>query len=175
MRYWILSGILMVGFLLQSVVSNYLSFGTANPISPDFMLTVVVSYGLLFGWQVGLGAGAIGGLLIDLIGHRYVGAHVLSLGVVGLIAGFAEEHVFKDNLLLAPTGVLTGSIINKLIIVLCQWLMGLPFPPWEFFRYTILPSAIYDMILGILAYRWIYKYYQYLRPDPRGTIVIRRH
>lgn len=171
MRYWVLTGILVLAFLLQSVVSAYLAI---QGITPNFLLVVVVSYGLLFGWPVGLGAGVLGGLLLDLTAGRFIGLHVLSLGVVGLAAGLTEERVFKDNLLLAPVSGLAGSIASQLIIWLCLWLYGWQVPLLPTLRTTIFPSALYDMILAIVIYGQIYRHYLYLRPDPRGTIVLRR-
>jgi rod shape-determining protein MreD len=170
-RYWTLAGILLLAFLLQSVVSSYLAIGG---ITPDFLLVVVVTYGLLFGWEVGLAAGVIGGLLIDLITPDFIGRHVLSYGVVGLVSGMMEGRVFKDNLLLAPVGGLIGSVASQLIIVFCFWLFGREVDPIGALRKTLLPAALYDMALTILVYSRIYKYYLYLKPDPRGTIVIRR-
>lgn len=172
MRYWVLTGILVLAFLLQSVVSSYLAI---KGITPDFLLAVVVTYGLLFGWEVGLAGGVIGGLLIDLIAGRYIGMHVLSYGVVGLVSGIMEVRVFKENLLLAPVGGLIGSAASQMIVVFCFWLYGLEVAPLGALRSTLLPAALYDMVLTILVYGRIYKYYLYLRPDPRGTIVIRRH
>lgn len=172
MRYWVLTGMLILAFLLQSVVSIYLSIGG---ITPDFLIAVVVTYGLLFGWEVGLVGGILGGLLIDLTAGRFIGLHVLSYGVVGLVAGLAEGRVFKDNILLAPAGGLVGSFASQTIVVFCFWLYGLEVAPLVALRSTMLPAALYDMVFTVLAYWLVYRYYLYLRPDPRGTIVIRRH
>lgn len=172
MRYWVLTGVVVVAFLLQSVVSTYLAI---RGITPDILLVVVVSYGLLFGWQVGLGAGVLAGLLVDLTAGRFIGIHVLSLGLVGVLAGVVEEKVFKDNILLAPSGGLVGSVLNQSVLLLCLWLFGWQISFGSTLRATVLPAALYDMALSILVYHWIYKYYRYLRPDPRGTISIRRY
>jgi len=171
-RYWVLTGILVIAFLLQSVVSNYLSIGG---ITPDFLLVVVVTYGLLFGWEVGLIAGVIGGLLIDLTAGRFIGLHVLSLGLVGLMAGMIEGRVFKDNILLAPLGGLLGSMTGQMLVLVVLWVFGWEIAPLSAIRTIVLPAALYDMVLALLVYGRIYKYYLYLRPDPRGTIVLRRH
>lgn len=171
MRYWVLTGIMVLAFLLQSVVSSYLAIGG---ITPDFLLAVVVTYGLLFGWEVGLAGGVLGGLLIDSISGFFIGIHVLSYGVVGLAAGLVEDRVFKDNLLLAPVGGLAASMVSLAIEAVCFWLYGREVDPIGALRMTILPAALYNMVLTILVYSRIYKYYTRLRPDPRGTIVIRR-
>ncbi len=170
MRYWALSVILVVTFLVQSVVSDYLAI---QGITPNLLLVMVVCYGLLFGWQVGLGAGAIGGLLLDLTVGRFIGLHVLSLGAVGFGVGLVEERIFKDNLLLAPAVCLIGSLAHQTIIMLIYLMFGRPV--MGSFQSTILPAALYDMVLSVFVYARLYRHYLYLRPDPRGTIEIRRH
>ena len=172
MRYWILSLLLLLAFLVQSVFGSYLSI---SGIAPNVVLTVVVAYGLLFGWEVGLVSGVVGGLLLDLMAGRFIGIHVLSLGVVGLMVGLVEEHVFKDNILLAALGGLAGSLVSQGLVVLSLWLFGWQISFFGSLRSTFLPAAFYDMLLCVLLYSRIYKYYQYLRPDPRGTIDLRRY
>ncbi|HEY3368166.1 MAG TPA: rod shape-determining protein MreD [Symbiobacteriaceae bacterium] len=172
MRYWVLTGIVVLAFLLQSVVSHYVAI---QGIAPNFLLVIILTYGLLFGWPIGLGAGVLGGLLLDLTAGRFIGLHVLSLASVGLVAGLVEERVFKDNFLLAPVSGLVGSIASQLIVLVCLWLYGWQVPLWQTLRSTVFPAALYDMMLAILIYGRIYRYYLYLKPDPRGTIVLRRH
>ncbi|MGE5676086.1 MAG: rod shape-determining protein MreD [Mycobacterium leprae] len=172
MRYWVLAGMVVIAFLLQSVVSAYLALWG---VTPDFLLVLTVTYGLLFGWRVGLGAGALGGLLTDLTSGRLIGLHVLALSLVGLLAGLVEERVFKDNRLLPPVAGFIGAIVGQTVVLLCLVMFGWQVPFAGTFRYSILPAAVYDMFLASLIYGRIYKYYLYLRPDPRGTIVIRKH
>lgn len=172
MRYWVLAGILLLAFLVQSVLGPFLAI---RGISPNIVLVVIVAYGLLFGWQVGLAGGVVGGLLLDLTASTYVGIHVLALGTVGLLVGLAEERVFKDNVLLAAVGGLVGSLISQTVVMIVLWVFGRQFSLLGSLRDTFLPAAFYDMLLCTLIYHRIYKYYRYLRPDPRGTIVLRRH
>lgn len=171
MRYWVLAGLLILGYLLQSVVAIYLAIGG---VIPDLLLALVVTYGLLFGPEIGLGAGILAGLLTDLTASRFIGLHILALGAVGLGAGVVEEKVFKDNLLLAPTAGFIASAVKQSITLGALMLFGWRFAPMETLRQTILPAALYDMVVTWIVYGQIYKYYLYLRPDPRGTIVLRR-
>lgn len=171
MRYWALSVILVVTFLLQSVVGTYFAIGG---VSPDFLLVLVITYGLLFGWSVGMGAGVLGGLFIDLMAGRYIGLHVLSLGIVGFGAGLVEERVFKENILLAPVSGLVGSVANYVIVSVILWLYGSDIAFWASLRSIVFPSALYNMVVASIVYWWIYRHYNYFRPDPRGTVILKR-
>lgn len=169
MRYWVLVTILVSTFLIQTVFGSFL---VINQTAPNLVLVVVIVLGLLFGWQVGLGAGVVGGLLLDLVAAQYVGLRLLAFGTVGLSVGLVEDRVFKDNLLLGAAGGLVGSVIGQSIVLLILWIFGRPVTMDEL--RTLSLAAVYDMFLCLVIYRALYKNYRYLRPDPRGTIVLRR-
>lgn len=170
MRYWAVSGIVLAAYLVQTVLGPYLQIGG---VIPNVVLVVAVTCGLLFGWQVGLAAGFAGGLLVDLTLGVLIGSNALALGTVGFLAGLLEAHVFKDNLLLAALGGVVGSLLGQTFLLVCLLIFGHGVTLAEF-RSTLLPSLIYDTLLCLLVYWRIYRHYNYLRPDPRGTIVLRR-
>jgi rod shape-determining protein MreD len=170
-RYWLLSAILLGAFLLQTTVAPYLEIGG---VMPDFLVAVTVSYGLLFGWQAGLATGILAGFLVDLTFGRFVGMHVIAYALIGWASGLTEEKVFKDNFLLPCLGGLAGTIASQSVVLICLSLFGWVFPVWEAYRFTILPSSLYNMVLTYMVYRPLFKHYHYLRPDPRGTIILRR-
>lgn len=169
MRYWVLAGILLLAFLVQSVLGHFLAI---SDIAPNVVLVVVVAFGLLFGSEIGLGAGLIGGLLLDLVASQYIGLRLLALGVVGLTVGLVEERIFKDNLLLGTIGGFAGSLIGQFIVLVVLWLFGRHVMIEGL--HTLLWAAAYDTVLCTIVYRVLYRNYPYLRPDPRGTIVLRR-
>jgi len=170
MRHWALAGIVLVAYLVQTVLGPYLEIAG---VVPNVVLVVAVTCGLLFGWQVGLAAGFAGGLLVDLTLGVLIGSNALALGTVGFLAGLIEPHVFKDNLVLAGLGGSLGSLLGQTFIALCLAVFGHGVTLADF-RSTLLPSVIYDTLLCMLVYWRVYRHYNYLRPDPRGTIVLRR-
>lgn len=171
MRYWLLAIIGLVGFLIQSVLGSYLAIGGAVP-SP--LLVITLALALLFGWKVGLGTGLIGGLLLDLSAGRLIGLNLLSLGIVGFLVGLLEDKVFKESWLLAGLVGLGGSVLAHTLNYLCLALLGWRFDPLQTLLGAVLPSAVYNSLLAMLVYSQLYRYYQYLRPNTRGTIVLRR-
>ncbi|MBP2019157.1 rod shape-determining protein MreD [Symbiobacterium terraclitae] len=170
MRYWALSGIVLAAYLVQTVLGPYLAIGG---VIPNVVLVVAVTCGLLFGWQVGLAAGFAGGLLIDLTLGILIGSHALALGTVGFLAGLIEPHVFKDNPVLAALGGVLGSLLGQSFLALFLFVFGHGVFLAEF-RSTLLRSLVYDTLLCLLVYWRIHRRYNYLKPDPRGTIVLRR-
>jgi len=170
MRYWAVAGIVLAAYLVQTVLGPYLAVGG---VVPNVVLMAAVSLGLLFGWPLGLAAGFCGGLLVDLTIGILIGSNALALGIVGFLAGLIEPHVFKDNLLLALIGGSAGSVVGQSIILLFQ-LIFIQGASLADFQSKLLTSVIYDTLLCLLIYWRIYRHYAFLKPDPRGVIVLRR-
>lgn len=162
MRYWALAGILLIAFVLQTTLAHAMGI---SGVAPDLLLCVVVSFGLLFGWEVGAISGAVAGLLFDLQWMRYIGLHALALGVVGMVAGLSERHVFKENLLLPVLAGAVGNLIAKSIGLLL--LLAFAKPIWVVYQQSLLISTVYNAVLCLIIYRWIYRRYEYLRPSVR--------
>jgi len=170
MRYWALTAIVLVAYLIQSVLGPYLAIAG---VVPNVVLVVAVACGLLFGWQVGLGVGFGGGLLIDLTIGQLIGSHALAGSLVGFVAGLVEERVFKDNLLLPVFGGVIGSALGQTVVLICLTIFGRSISLSEFGG-KLLPSLIYDTVLCVFVYWRIFRLYAFIKPDPRGVIVLRR-
>lgn len=170
MRYWVLTLITLVAYLVESVLGPFLAIGG---VAPNVVFVVAVSCGLLFGWPVGLGVGFGGGLLIDLTIGQLIGSHALAGSLVGFIAGLVEERVFKDNLLLPLIGGVVGSVVGQAVVVASLLVFG-RHVSLAGFSGQLLRSVAYDTVLCALVYWRIFRMYGFIRPDPRGVIVLRR-
>lgn len=167
MRHWALLGILSLALLLQTTVVPYLEvFG----LVPDVLLAAVVTFGLLFGPEAGLSAGMGIGLMLDLVGGRFIGLSVLTLGVAGLLAGQVEKRVFKDNWLLPLSAGFLGTLVKEGLTMLILLAFNWRIPVLEALREQILPAALYNALVTLVVYFRILRHYRYLRPDPRGQI-----
>lgn len=171
MRYWVLGLLTFVAALGQMTLAPYLPIGGAIP---DLIVVVTVSSGLLFGWRVGLGVGATAGLLVDLAFGRIIGLQILGYGLVGLVCGLTEEKVFKDNWILPSLGGLAGTILVQSLALSVLLLFGRSFEIWQEFRQVIFPNSLYNMVLTALFYARLLRLHQYIRPDVRGALVLRR-
>lgn len=167
MRYWSLLAILGLAFLAQTTFAGFLAIGG---VAPNLLQAVVVTFGLLFGPEVGAASGALAGILRDVAFGKYIGLSVISLGLVGWLAGLAERRVFKDNLFLPILAgflaTLIAESINLAVVYFFEPALVAGVSPQE----TILPSGLYTTVATFLIYSRILRSYRYLRPDPRGAI-----
>lgn len=161
----------LVAAIFQMTLAPYLRIGGAMP---DLIVVITVASGLLFGWRVGMGVGATAGLLVDLAFGRLIGMQILAYGLLGWVCGLTEEKVFKDNWILPSLGGLAGSILVQSFALGVLLLFGRTFDVWQEFRTVILPNSLYNLILTAFAYHQLLRVHHYIRPDPRGTMALRR-
>ena len=84
MRYWAVMVLVVAAFALQITVSNHLSIAG---VAPDLLLVLTLSFGLLFGWEVGAGVGLAGGDMEAVACGGYLGLPGIPLGGPGIGVG----------------------------------------------------------------------------------------
>ena len=119
---------IIVCFLLQCTVMDRISIGS---ITPNLLLILCVSMGLMRGRKVGLWTGFFSGLFVDLFYGSLFGFYALIYMYIGFISGYAFRSFYDDDLkvplfLVAGTDLLynlavygptyTGSLSPRLYI-----------------------------------------------------------
>ena len=86
---------IVVCFLLQCTVMDYISIGS---ITPNLPLILCVSMGLMRGRKAGLWTGFFSGLFIDLFYGSLFGFYALIYMYVGFVSGYAFRSFYDDDL-----------------------------------------------------------------------------
>lgn len=89
-----------------------------NHIRPELALVVVVGWGSMRGWEEGLLAGLLGGLMADLASVGPFGVHILRMGVMGLAAGLLMNRLVRTSSVLPVGAAVVGSLLSFAIGVL---------------------------------------------------------
>jgi len=145
---WLLDILILTGALvLQQTLVRWLSIGS---VRPDLILIALTAVALRHGPVAGLYAGVILGLVQDIYVVETLGANVLAKSMVGYALGFFEEKVMK---VMAATRVLllgAGLIVHDVLFYLASGYRGSFF--WEALWRQSLPSAVYTLVLGAVAF-----------------------
>jgi rod shape-determining protein MreD len=147
MHLTIAAALAVVAALAEFTVAPYLEIGDAVP-HPVLVFGVICC--LAGGFEVGLTWAFVGGLALDILGQRPLGSSAFSLlfaigaaSLIGsalsrvrivapVIATFVASLVYSMLLLIATTALTTAA--------LSQAALG-----------TVVPSAVYDMVLAAVA------------------------
>ena len=147
-------GLLLAAALI--VQASFLPLLAVNGVRPDLLLLVVVSAGLLFGREQGVGMGFFAGLLQDLAAGNIFGVCVLSKTATGYMAGLMERNVFKERFLLPVLAVAVATVFNNAVMLTVVFVLGFE---------VELPAALtntffvmgYNTVLAIPVYRLVSK------------------
>ena len=140
---------IIVCFLMQSTVLHLISIGS---ITPNLLLILCVSMGLMRGRKSGLWTGFFCGLLVDLFYGSVFGFYALIYMYIGYMNGFFKRIFFPDEVKL-PLALIAVSdfFCNLLIYFLLFWFRG-RFSFGYYLLHTMLPELVYTMIVSVLLY-----------------------
>ena len=152
-RYIILALLPFMAIFFQSTLFSFYSIrGTI----PDLVLMFVVFFALINGERQGIIYGFLCGLLEDLYMGRLIGLNALCKAIVGYSLGKMQGNVFKENMLVGFLGVLTGTFINSLVmLILIILVSGAPTVEHDFLV-KILFQCLYNLLLSVPIYFWYF-------------------
>jgi rod shape-determining protein MreD len=145
-----------VAILQTAVAPAFTFFGTR----PDFMLVVVVGWGVLRGVEEGLIWGAIGGMALDLLSGSPFGVFTFSLILVSFLTGLGEINVFRANILLPGMAIVVATVIYNLLVLVMLQIMGRPVTWNPDLIRVIAPAAVLNVICLTILYgplRWLHR------------------
>jgi rod shape-determining protein MreD len=158
-RSWTTAGALALAFLLQIMIAPHLAvFG----VVPNLLLLVVITLAFVEGPSAGAVAGFAGGLLLDLAGTAPVGAWALVLAVTGYTAGMLQENLFAEGWLAPVTVAIIAGLLADTAYLIVLAILGEGPAFWSALVSVVLPRALYNTVLVLLAYPWLARF---LRTD----------
>lgn len=138
---WLLL-LLLTAAVAQSAVLPGL---VMNAIRPDLAVVIVVGWATLRGWEEGVLVGLAAGFFVDLASAAPFGVHVIRLGLLGLVAGFAMTRLARTSAVLPIAAAVVGSLGAFLFAVLSLQAAGWTVL-WE--RALILEAAPSALLTG---------------------------
>jgi rod shape-determining protein MreD len=139
----------LAGVILQVSVAPHLAvFG----VVPNVIFLVVVTVALTQGPVAGGVSGLVGGLVFDLLGTSVVGPYGLVLAMVGYFAGMLSANLFAEGWLLPVTVVAVASLTAEIAYGIVLAVLGTGVGFWHALVTIMLPGAVYQTALAVIAY-----------------------
>lgn len=153
MRYVVLLFLPILAIFLQSTFFHAYSIkGTV----PDIVLIFVIFYALLNGAGKGTIYGLLCGLLEDLYTGRFIGISAISKAITAFAVGKLQGNVFKENILVAITAVVVGTLINSVLLLLLALISFKLFKIDSHIFLEMLFQVIYNTLITAPVYIWYY-------------------
>ncbi len=151
-RYIVMAVLFVLALALQSTVFNFLPLAG---VKPDFVLLLTVYFAFTNGPGKGALMGLALGLLEDFYIGRYIGMNGLALLAAGLLAGWFETKLYKENLLIALIVVFVTSAFSQGIVLFSGLAAGLNWDTGSGLN-IIWPLALYNTCLVPFTYPWFH-------------------
>jgi rod shape-determining protein MreD len=139
----------LAGWILQVSIAPQLAvFG----VVPNVLFLVVVTIALTQGPVAGGVSGLVAGLVFDLLNAGAVGPYGLVMSVVGYAAGMLTANLFAEGWRLPVTVVAVASLTSEVAYGIVTATLGSGTPFWHQLWTIMLPSAVYQTALAVIAY-----------------------
>ncbi|MDO4339298.1 MAG: rod shape-determining protein MreD [Eubacteriales bacterium] len=144
---------IVVSFLLQCTVLHVISIGS---ITPNLLLILCVSMGLMRGRKSGMWTGFFTGLLIDLFYGSLFGFYALIYMYVGYFSGYACRVYYDDDIKVPVLLVGITDVAYNLAVYGLQFLLRGRLSLGTYLYRIILPEMFYTVLLTLVVYRIFY-------------------
>lgn len=158
-RWWTTAGALLGALILQVMIAPHIAvFG----VTPNLLLLVVITLAFVEGSSAGATAGFVAGLLMDLLSTGPIGAWALVMSVTGYLSGSLRRNLFAEGWLAPVTVGVIAALVADLAYLIVVTVIGVGPAFWTAFGRLVLPRALYNAALVMLAYPWLARF---LRTD----------
>lgn len=149
----VLAFTILLSFLLQCTVLHVFSIGS---ITPNLLLILCVSMGLMRGKKSGLWVGFFSGLLIDLFYGSLFGFYALIYMYVGYFSGYACRIYYDDDVKVPMFLVAGMDFFYNIAVYALQFLLRGRLGFGTYFSRIIIPEIFYTTFLTLIVYRFFY-------------------
>ncbi|MFP4509008.1 MAG: rod shape-determining protein MreD [Spirochaetota bacterium] len=155
-----LAGIVLIA-AVAVVQTNLLHAVAVLSVRPDVLLILVTFIANKNGPGVGQAAGAVSGLLQDLLSLAPLGFYTLVNTVIGFVYGFSKGNVFLDGVVFPMLLVALATLLKGVLFVLVAFIFGIDGVVSAVFSGGFLIEIAYNAVLAPLLYailgrmRWL--------------------
>ena len=144
--------LILIAFLLRN---NIFAAIPLVDTTPNLLLLVTISLGLLHGQVSGLLVGFFAGLMLDIFGGDVLGQYALILCLLGYGCGFFNPYFYMDSLWLPLGACAVAELLYGGYVYIFGFLLRGRFDIGYYFGKVILPETIYTMIVLVIVYRFL--------------------
>ena len=136
-------------FLLQT---SLFSFFRISGVVPDCLLVLVITIAYTRGQIPAMGAGFLGGLLLDLCFSETVGFCAILYMIVAYLAGYANKIYYERDYFVPGAMMFAGELLYSLLYYMLFFLLRGKLELHTYFIYTILPRVLYTGLVSLVLY-----------------------
>ena len=144
---------IILSFLLQSTLLQKIAIGS---ITPNLLLILCVSMGLMRGRKSGLWTGFFSGLLVDLFYGSVFGFYALIYMYAGFFSGYAFRIYYDDDIKVPMALTAIMDLFYNLTVYGLQFFLRGRLGLFTYLYRIIIPEIFYTVFLTMIVYKFFY-------------------
>lgn len=146
--------IILFAFFVQTSIFPLIPFFAC---SPNFLLIITFSYGLLYGEDIGIITGLFCGILCDMYFNGDFGFFILIYSVIGFVNGTLNESFYENSLTLPMILSVVNGFAYNFYIYITHFLIRRRFSIIYYVKSIIVPNVLFTLIATVLIYKLLYR------------------
>ena len=142
--------IIFFAFFMQTSVFPLIPFFSC---SPNLLLIITFSYGLLYGEDIGIITGLFCGFLCDMYFNGVFGLYILIYSVIGFVNGTLNASFFEDTISLPMLLSVANGLAYNIYIYITHFLIRRKFNFSFYLSNVIAPSILCTLSTTVLIYK----------------------
>ncbi len=164
-RILTLSILIILNFTLQSTVFG---FHDIDSITPNLLLILTMSFGLMRGRREGMLVGFFSGFLLDIFFSSILGPYMLVYMFIGYINGFFHKNYMVEDVMLPLIVIIVDEFAFNTVIYIICFLLQNHLNYTDYLRSIILPEMLCTALLTIIIYKVYVVINRYLKLKVEG-------
>lgn len=142
--------LIIICFVLQTALFPFIKVADT---SPNLLLILTVSFGLMRGRKEGMLVGFFCGFLYDVYFGYTIGLYMLLYMLIGYCNGFFHRLYLVEDILLPITIILLDDFLLNFATYVIFFMMRNRMEFGLYMKQTILPDMIYTALLTLLIFK----------------------
>ncbi len=158
--------LIIISFVLQSALFPFIEVAG---VTPNLLLILTVSFGLMRGRKEGMLVGFFCGLLYDLFFGYAIGPYMLIYMVIGYCNGFFHRFYLVEDVLLPIIIIVADDFIFNFATYVVFFVMRNRLNFSKYIKDIMLPDMIYTALLTLVVFKFFVFVNKKLKQIEKGS------
>ncbi len=143
--------LIILYFILQSTLFG---FHDMNQVTPNLLLILTMSFGLMRGRKEGLLVGFFSGFLVDCIFNSMIGPFMFLYMIIGYVNGFLHKNYMIEDVMLPMVIICLDEFFFNFAVYIVGFMLYNRLNFKDYLRDIIIPETIYTALLTVILYKF---------------------
>lgn len=152
--------LIILAFLFQSAIFSY---DNLSGLSPNLMLIITMSFGIMRGRKEGLLTGFLSGFLYDMFFGTFLGPYMFLFMIIGYMNGAFHKEYLMEDVMMPVFIIIMDEIAFNVCVYVVSFLLRNRTHLLFYISHVFIPQIVSTVIATIVIYRILVTINKYLK------------